>query len=213
MAISNVTNIMQNYKNIASNDTIKNQPHSPVQTLANGDKEVHGVSFSTSTQAIRAEQQASVIEHFFNDGSTATTDAMKLTFKAAIEKINEMFSLSAPEESEKLINQEKLNEEGIGFWSPENTANRIVETASFFFAAFKNANPSLDGTELIEKFNEVVGGGLKQGFEDAKGILDGVDVFAGSIQENFDKTVALVEQGMQGFGENKLEELLQSTSS
>lgn len=81
----------------------------------------------------------------------------------------------------------------------ENTANRIIEGSTAFLAGFQKIHPELEGEALMEKFNEVVGGGLKQGFSEAKEILSGLKVFEGSVEESFNATYELVEKGMLNF--------------
>jgi hypothetical protein len=191
MAIPSITNMIQNYDINTTDEAIKN--------LANGDKEVYGVKFSSQTADI--EQHSSIVSHFFDDKTAVNSDSMKLTYQAAIEKINELMSIETDAE---FISQKKLEQSGIEYWSPTNTANRIIEEASFFLSAFKKANPELEGKDLMDKFNEVIGGGLKQGFTEAEKILGDLKVFDGEVKDNFAKTFSLVEQGMLDFRNTQL---------
>ncbi len=191
MDTSTINTALQNYQ--------KHTTDSPVKTLANGEKEVYGVKLATQTTKI--EQQASIVTHFFSNKETIDSDSLKLAYQTAIAKINELMN---PEEDNPAITQEKLDEQGIEYWSAENTAKRIIEGASGFLAGFQKAHPELEGEELLDKFNEVVGGGLKQGFNEAKGLLGDLNVFSDKIADNFNKTVSLVEQGMIGFKTSQL---------
>lgn len=186
METSNNISVIQNYKNNAVDSTVK--------TLANGDKEIYGVK--VSSYASKTEQQASVVSHLFSDKTTIDFDSMKLTYQSAIAKLNEILN---PEADNPVITQEQLNEKGIEYWSVENTANRIIEGSTAFLAGFQKIHPELEGEALMEKFNEVVGGGLKQGFSEAKEILSGLKVFEGSVEESFNATYELVEKGMLNF--------------
>ena len=85
------------------------------------------------------------------------------------------------------------------YWTPENTAKRIVDGATAFMTGFQSAHPELEGEELINKFLDVVGGGLTQGFDEAKGILGDLDVLKGDIADNVATTYKLVQDGMQNF--------------
>ena len=191
METSTINNALQSYTN--------NVQHSAIKTLANGDKEVYGVKLSSQTSSFQT--QASVVSHFFSDQAKIEPDSMKLTYQAAIAKINDMMN---PDGENPFITQDKLNEKGIEYWSAENTANRIIEGASFFLAGFQKVHPELEGEALMDKFNEVIGGGLRQGFAEAKDILGELKVFDGNIEKNFNITFDLVEQGMLDFRNQQL---------
>ena len=186
MDTSTINSALQSYANSTQ--------HTAIKTLANGDKEVYGVKLSTQTTSF--ETQASIVSHFFSDETKIAPDSMKLTYQAAIAKINDLMN---PEGNDAPITQSKLDEKGIAYWSAENTASRIVEGASSFLAGFQKVHPELEGQALMDKFNEVVGGGLKQGFAEAKDILGELKVFKNDIETNFHKTFELVEQGMLNF--------------
>ena len=88
--------------------------------------------------------------------------------------------------------------------SPEATAERIVSLSTAFIGAFKEQHPELEGGALVSRFLEVIGGGIEQGFTEARDILDGLDVLEGDIASNIDKTYELVQQGLKDFSENFL---------
>ena len=189
MAISNISSPLQSYQ---KNSVDENKPMADkVNTLPNGDKEVYGVKLNTETRQVA--MQDSIVSHLFSNSSTVESDSLRLTFQSAITKLNEIL---APQLGENSISQELLDEKGIEHWSPENTANRITSGASAFLAGFQKIHPELSSEALMDKFDEVVGGGLKKGFVEAAGILEELKVFDGTVKENFDKTVSLVEQGM-----------------
>ena len=178
----------------------------------NNGKRVHGqpempeqASVQTSQMTIRNERQASLVAHLFGDGQTAETNSLKLTFQAAIEKINEVLMAEMPQPAEgetqtAPITEEAIKEQGgMEYWTPENTAKRIVDGATAFISGFQAAHPELEGEELINKFLEVVGGGVTQGFDEAKGILGDLDVLKGNIADNIATTFQLVQDGMQSF--------------
>jgi len=190
----NTNNAIQTYN--TNNDSLQKA----VKTLENGDKEVYGVSVSNQT---KFSQEASIVSHFFSDKESVLPDSMKLTYQAAIEKINEILNPENDNVDDK-ITQEKLNEKGMGYWSPKNTADRIIEQASSFLVAFQKAHPELEGQALLDKFDEVVGGGLRQGFSEAKSVLEDLKVFNGEVEENFSSTFNLVEKGMLDFRNEQL---------
>lgn len=154
---------------------------------------------------IRNDRQASLVAHLFGDGTTSDQSSLKLTYQAAIEKINEvltanMGTTAEGETSSAPVSEETLKSQGgMDYWTPENTAKRIVDAATMFLGGFQKANPDLEGEELMNKFMDVVGGGLTQGFDEAKGILGDLDVLKGDIATNIDSTYQLVQDGMQNF--------------
>jgi len=169
------------------------------------------VSQNVSKAEMRIEQQASLVSHLFGDGKSTEQSTLKMTYQSAIEKLNEILMAdmgltadSAEQSSDtsviKPISEEALQEQGgMEFWTPENTAKRIVDGATSFFEGFKNAHPELEGEALMSQFMDVVGGGLIQGFDEARSILGDLNVLEGTIAENIDTTYQLVEQGMQAF--------------
>lgn len=186
------------------------------------DIDAQKASTTLSKSEIRIEQQASLVSHLFGDGKTAEQSSLKITYQSAIEKLNEILMAQMPEyaqtdteggESQNIpgyqpISEEALQEQGgMDYWTPENTAKRIVDGASAFFTGFQNAHPELEGEALMNHFMDVVVGGLKQGFEEARGILGDLEVFEGPIEENFNKTFDLVESGMQTYQADYLAKL------
>lgn len=161
------------------------------------------LSTPSTANELKTAQQASLIAHLFGDGKSASESSLKLTYQAAIEKLNEVLSteFGLTEEATVPISEEALKQQGgMEYWTPENTAKRIVDGSIAFFSAFQSANPELEGEALVDHFIEVVGGGVTKGFEEAKGLLGDLDVLEeGSIADNIEKTYALVQEGFQNF--------------
>lgn len=155
----------------------------------------------TSQIGVGQQQQASLVSHLFGEGQGRLEGAMKLTFQATIEQLNEAL---APDLGEKAISQEKLKEQGIEYWNVENTADRIFSGAKSFMPAFEKAHPDLEGEALMDKYMEVVGGGLQKGFDEAKGILGELKVFEGNIADTFQETMDRVFQSMENFRREQL---------
>ncbi len=189
MSISNISDPLQSYQKFSADEA--KPTDSKINTLPNGDKEVYGVKLNPETGKI--VQQASIVANLFSNADTAVSDSLRLTYQAAISKLNDILT---PDLGKNSINQKLLDEKGIENWSPKNTADRIISGASGFLEAFKKAHPELEGEALLDKFDEVIGGGLRKGFEEAASILKDMKVFDGAIKDNFNKTVDLVNQGM-----------------
>lgn len=160
----------------------------------------YGVSIEQSSTKV--SYQASIVSHVFSNDSQTLENSLKLTYQAAIAKLNDILSPMLGEETP--ISEAKLQQQGMEYWTPENTSKRILEGATGFLAGFQRAHPDLAGQALMDRFNEVVGGGLRQGFEEAQTILKDLKVFDGNVKDNFDSTVSLVEAGLSDFRNNYL---------
>lgn len=200
MAATAITDLIQTYQNNA------NQTNNKAKGLDIAAQRAaqYGVEISSS----KSSQQSSIVTSLFSNKETAPSDALKMTYQAAISKLNEILSADAKatggtntsNSDTAPISEKNLKKQGgIEYWSPENTANRIVSGSTAFLGGFQKIHPELQGQALMDKFNEVVGGGLKQGFNEAKGILSDLKVFDGQIKDNFNSTWNLVTQGMTDF--------------
>lgn len=166
-----------------------------------------GVAQKTEAQVtqmtIRNERQASLVAHLFGDPATAPSDALKMTFQAAMDKINEILQAELPQsdvDTPPPISEAALKAQGgMDYWTPENTAKRIVDGTTAFLSGYQQAHPELQGEALINGFLDVIGGGIKDGFDSAKDILGGLDVLKGDIASNIEKTYTLVQEGLTKF--------------
>jgi hypothetical protein len=160
---------------------------------------------SVSTPAPLSESQIS--QRQFNKAilesqqsvSIGTKDQPQaLLLKAAIEAINEQL---APYLGEDSLSVTLDNNTDV---SPEATASRIVSQSTAFFGAFQNSNDTLGFEQQLEKFLQVIGGGIDQGFSEARDILDSLQVLEGDVASNINKTYDLVQAGLASFKEQQL---------
>lgn len=140
-------------------------------------------------QQDKAIIEATVVESSFSAGREPLT----LVYSAAIANINEILEPSLGPQA-----IEAAYESGLDV-SPEATAERIVSLTTGMFARYMDANPDLSGAELVDRFVDVIGGGILQGFEEARGILDDMGVLEGDIASNIDRTYELVLAGLEKF--------------
>jgi hypothetical protein len=149
----------------------------------------------------RSQQNLAILESHQNLSLSAKNEPLSLILKAALEGINEQLK---PFLGDNAIETTVANKVDV---SPEATADRIVSQSTAFFSAFQKQNNNLSFDQQLEKFIAVIGGGIDQGFKEARGILDGLQVLKGEIADNIDKTYELVQSGLAAFRE------LQETSS
>lgn len=147
----------------------------------------------TSKQQAKAELNRSIVEASLQVNLNAGNESLTLVFKAATEKLNEILE---PQLGPRAI--DNAVESGLDV-SPEATADRIVSLTTGLFSAFQNANPDLQGSELVDHFTDVIGGGILQGFNEAREILDGMGVLTEEIAGNIDQTFDLVTEKLEQF--------------
>ena len=143
----------------------------------------------------KASLNQAIIESQLSVSVGAKDQPMALLFKTVLEALKEhvdpILGTNAIEEA---------YESGLDV-SPEATAERIVSQSTAFFSAFQSQERNQDLTlqEQVDKFLEVIGGGIDQGFKEARDILGGLGVLEGDIASNIDKTYELVQQGLKDF--------------
>lgn len=147
----------------------------------------------SDAQQAKTEQNRAILEASLEVSISSGNESMSLLFKAAIEKINEVL---APDLGPRPL--EAAVESGLDV-SPEATADRIVSLTTGLFARYQEANPELQGAALIDRFVDVIGGGIEQGFAEAREILDGLGVLEGDIATNIDLTFDLVMEKLEQF--------------
>ncbi len=103
------------------------------------------------------------------------------------------------------LNTESILSSGLDF-SPEATANRILEFSTSFFGRFMaNHAGDEDGGPGLGGFKDLIKGAVKEGFAQTKGILGGIGEIPGGISDDIDGTFNLVMEGIDVFGEDEEE--------
>lgn len=83
--------------------------------------------------------------------------------------------------------------------TPEATADRIVGFALGMKGIFSRQNSELSQEELMAGFEAEIRRGIGDGFGNARGILGGLDLFSGQVEENVDATWDLVQQKLEEY--------------
>lgn len=104
--------------------------------------------------------------------------------------------------------KEQLAAAGVDFdaaagldWSPDATAQRIFGFATGLMGIFRDQNPELSETELIDKFESTVRGAVDDGYSQAIGILQGLSVgddVLTTAQTTIDKVHSLFDDFFAG---------------
>ena len=141
----------------------------------------------------KKQLNAAIIESTLKFSNTVGDQPLSLLLKTALQGINEALKEGGVESS-----VEDAYESGIDF-SPEATAERIVSFSTQLLGAYREQHPEMDAEESLASFVDIIGGGIEQGFSEAKDILGNLNVLEGDISNNIDKTYELVQQGLQLF--------------
>ncbi|MBU0912127.1 MAG: DUF5610 domain-containing protein [Gammaproteobacteria bacterium] len=148
-----------------------------------------------SSQLNKQKLNATIMENQLKLSTGDDDNSMRLLYKTALEGINsELEAEFGPNAAEKIKNS------GVDT-SPQATADRIVGFATAFYQKFSEQNPDMPEEERLDKFLALVGGGVDKGFEDARGILDGLGVLNGKVSEDIDSTYSLIQDGFAKFRE------------
>jgi len=85
------------------------------------------------------------------------------------------------------------------YFSPEKTAERILDIATSFYGVSQTAQSSGDSEASRQKFADFIGSAIDEGFKQAAKTLG---TLPDSIQSDVDKTHSLVNTGLQDFVKN-----------
>lgn len=148
-----------------------------------------------SSQLNKQKLNATIMENQLKLSTGDDDNSMRLLYKTALEGINsELEAEFGPNAAEKIKNS------GVDT-SPQATADRIVGFATAFYQKYSEQNPDMPEEERLDKFLALVGGGVDKGFEDARGILDGLGVLEGKVSDDIDSTYSLIQEGFAKFRE------------
>ena len=146
---------------------------------------------------VEARQQlnTAIVQASMSVAISSGNEPLALLYKSALTGINEALEPDfGPNAIQAAAGQDN---------TPEGTAGRIVSLSTAFFDAFKAQNKGLDDEAVLQKFMDTIQGGVEQGFKEARGILEGLQVLNGDIAGNIDKTYELVQQGLRQFADSK----------
>ena len=149
-----------------------------------------------STRSARDELNLQILQASAEVSLNAGNQSQALLLRSAIERINELL---APTLGPDAL-QAKMSEDN----SPEATAQRILSLSTGFFDAYAAQRPNDDPDQVAKDFVQLIRGGFERGFNEAKDILQGLQVFNGDIESGVMKTYELVSQGYDDFLASKL---------
>jgi len=169
-----------------------------VRTLAKSEKSGRSIGPEVSKLAHEKNEakknlNATILESTIS--LTAADSPQALVLKTALEGINEALSTALGDN-----NIQAAYDSGIDV-SPETTADRIFSLSTAFFSQYQEVHSEFDGDTDVARseFIDVIRGGIKTGFTEARDILQGLSVLDGEIASNINKTYSLVQAKLDDF--------------
>lgn len=121
----------------------------------------------------------------------SVSKSLTILAEEVVRKLNELLITKLPEGIESLKPEEH---------TAEATANRIVSGSTAFLPVFAKQNPELQGEDLIAAFMDTIRGGIKQGYNQAVGILGDIGAFEiDGVESGIQETMRLVEEKLVAF--------------
>ncbi|SFC05296.1 hypothetical protein SAMN05660443_1337 [Marinospirillum celere] len=166
-----------------------------------------GKDWAQAQAESRLEANAGLLQAMFGKADSRGANAQKINYQEVVIKLEEVLRKELGDDNfslEKLAAKTSGVEGQEDYWSPEKTADRIVTGATGYFEAFKKQNPSLSEEEALDKFMDIITPAIDRGFNQAKEILQGFEIFKGDVQENAERTLELVHEKLDLFRERVL---------
>ncbi|WP_343584040.1 DUF5610 domain-containing protein [Herbaspirillum sp.] len=191
MAISTATGNVDAKSMLPTTATSTDQA-SPQAASSSGDKIAEAQKANLLTESgARAQLNVSILQASLEVSLNSQNDPLSLVYKSAIENINDVLR---PELGDNAI-QNAMSQDN----SPEGTAGRIVSFITNMFELFRKNHPNDDDSTNVDNYMNLIFKGVDQGFKEARGILDSLNVLNGDIAGNIDKTYDLVQKSLADF--------------
>lgn len=168
------------------------------QQVQTNEKTEPQAEFSASSAELKARANQNIVQAMFGDARQGDDKAMNILYSEIMEKLNAELG------EDHAITPEKMAGQAEDYWSPENTAGRIVEGALGFFETFQKQNPNMAEDEQVEQFLSTITKAIDKGYGEATQVLDGLKVFDGSIKDNAEATRSLIDDKLAAFREARL---------
>lgn len=139
----------------------------------------------------KAQLNASIVQASLSVSISSSNEPLSVLLKTALTGINEALKDDLGDNAiQNAVSQDN---------SPEGTAGRIVSLSTAFYDAFKKQHTGEDEGDVLKQFIDTLKKGVDQGFQEARGVLQGLNVLNGDVASNVDKTYELVQKGYADF--------------
>ena len=116
------------------------------------------------------------------------------------DKLNAAFAAAGMDTTVDSLQQSATN------FSPQATAQRIVNFSTSFFGSFQQNHADEAGQSQASNFAAMIKGAIEEGFASTQDILVGLGEIAPDIQAGIDETFELTMQGINSFVEQQSQE-------
>lgn len=145
-----------------------------------------------------ALDKASTGTDYVDVGMKEVYKSLTVLADQVIAKLNEIMATELPDGVASLKPEEH---------TPEATAQRIADGVTALLPIYAEQHPELEGEELIKSFMETIRGGVKQGYDEAMGILDAIGALSiDGVSQGIEETMRLVEEKLKYFEDKYREE-------
>jgi hypothetical protein len=181
---------------IASLDSAKSKKDdksekSVAEFTANSDAVILDASLGTKSAEVNQKKSGDNFQQLY--------EALSLTGREIVDKINEQLKLTLPE------GVQSLKPEDV---TPDATADRIVKGVTAFFEIYAKQKKNLSGDELVDSFISEVQRGVSSGYDDAFKFLEGIGAFkVDGVQDGVEKTRSLIDEKLAAFAAQKKKDL------
>lgn len=169
----------------------------PVKSGEKTEQQARQAEFAVARDELKSRANQSLVKAMFGAGEQGDDKAMRIFYGEVLDKLNAELG------KEQAVTPDKVAAQKEDFWSPENTADRIVTSALGHFETFKTQHPGMAEEEQLEQFMTRITEAIDKGYGEAVKVLDGLKVFDGSIKDNAEATLALIGERLAAFREEQ----------
>ncbi|MDO6564160.1 DUF5610 domain-containing protein [Amphritea sp. 1_MG-2023] len=170
------------------------------QSKTTGTDTFSGTTAATQAQENKTAHNQAILQAALEVSISSGNDSLTLLYRSAVTELNKVLETDLGESS-----IQKAYDSGLDV-SPDATAERIVSLSAGFFSSYQAQHPEMNYQDQVTHFVDVIGGGIDQGFSEARDILDGLQVLDGDIASNIDKTYDLVQEKLSILTDSLLEQ-------
>lgn len=148
--------------------------------------------FSSVSNKILGQDQSTL--------SSLRTDRVSISAESALRLSNKILETAMGQQMKASFLAAGVNlSDGVGMdFSPEATAKRIASFATGLLGVFRQQNPNLSETEVVDKFEETIRGAVDKGYQEAQQMLGTMNL-PGSATSQSAQTMGLVHQQFDDF--------------
>ncbi len=194
--ISSTASFSQNVKRLKANYSKESGVPLGQQVSEEAKQQNEAKATELTFEAIKKQNNKAVLQASVSVSVGVGNEPLALLYKTAIKGINDVLKADFGDNAIATALDSGIDA------SPQATADRIVSMSTAFFTQYQEQNADMSTEEAVKSFVKLIGGGVDQGFSEARDVLKGLKVLDGDIASNIDTTYNLVQKGLQAFVDN-----------